>query len=139
MLRAIRNILEGKEKIPESKRDNRVAVSALMIEAAMMDGELTDDEKYTILQLLCNYFDLTDDESKALFKEASNLQSSSSQLIHFTRAIKDGYSEEEGLRELKTGQANFRVSSSLEARTSSEQSVGPFSRIGRGTDPIHGM
>ena len=95
MLDAIKNIFEGKEKTSESKSDSRLAVSALMIEAAMMDGELTDDEKSTILQLLCNYFDLTDDESKTLFKEASNLQSSSSQLIHFTRTIKDGYSEED--------------------------------------------
>ena len=98
MLAFLRNILEKKDKLTEPEIDKQLAISALLIEAAMMDGRMTDDEKTTILRLISEYFSLTETESKSLFDNAQNMQEVSNQIIHFTRTIKEGYSEEERLK-----------------------------------------
>tara|TARA_Y100000590_G_scaffold403093_1_gene489453 strand:+ start:1933 stop:2376 length:444 start_codon:yes stop_codon:yes gene_type:complete len=98
MLPFLRNILEKNEKLTEPEKDKQLAISALLIEAAMMDGTMTDDEKTTILRLISENFSLNESESKSLFDNAQNMQEVSNQIIHFTRTIKEGYSEEERLK-----------------------------------------
>ena len=95
MLHKIKKILEKKELDNKTGVSNQLAVSALMVEAAMMDGKFTNIEKSTILRLLIKYFDLSEEEGSNLLDEANTIQDSATQIIRFTRAITDGYSDKD--------------------------------------------
>ena len=91
MLTKLKNILEKKEPISNNETEDKIAISALLIEAAMIDGELSDSEKETILRLLSTYFNLSAEETDYLFLEASKIQENQSQILNYTRAIKENF------------------------------------------------
>ena len=98
MLTKLKNILEKKEPISNNETEDKIAISALLIEAAMIDGELSDSEKETILRLLSTYFNLSAEETDYLFLEASKIQENQSQILNYTRAIKENFPEEDRIK-----------------------------------------
>ncbi|MEQ8194290.1 MAG: TerB family tellurite resistance protein [Rhodospirillales bacterium] len=76
-------------------RDLRLAAAALLVETAMMDGEVDAAEMEVIRRLLADYFGLSEDESAELIADGRAAAADSSQLYGFTRVIKDRFSPEE--------------------------------------------
>lgn len=72
-----------------------LAVAALMIEAASMDGRVDDTEEETILRLLAQAFEIDAAEASALVARARSERETSNQILHFTREIKDNVPFEE--------------------------------------------
>ena len=76
----------------------RVATSALLIEAASMDGHFDDDEQATVAALLKDHFELDAEDTDDLMEEGRKAVAHSGELYGFTRIIKDNFSEEERIR-----------------------------------------
>ncbi len=86
----------SQEKHPDE--DLRLATAALLVEAAMMDGQTGGAELKTVESLLAEHFGLTDEEVVLLVEAGQAAATDSSQLYGFTRVIKDRYSQEERIR-----------------------------------------
>lgn len=76
----------------------RLASAALLVEAALMDGHMDDDERRTITRLLGEHFDLAGDAAAELLEEGLEAATESSQLYGFARTIKDRFGPEDRLR-----------------------------------------
>lgn len=72
-----------------------IAACALLVEAASLDGDFTQQERDTIRRILCQHMHLNNDEADTLISAAASRQESSNQLLEFTRTIKNEYSPEE--------------------------------------------
>ena len=91
----LKNILEKKNIESKQEMDEKLALSALLIEVAMIDGTISNSEKTTILRLISAFFELNNDESKELYELASEIQENQSQILGYTRVVKEKYSENE--------------------------------------------
>lgn len=91
MLDRIMQLLSGAEPVePEALTDAaRVALGALLVEAAKADGVYLDAERTTIVQVLASRYELSAAEAEALCIKAEQAQSEAVDLVRFTRAIKD--------------------------------------------------
>ncbi len=91
MLDRIMQLLSGAEPVePEAFTDAaRVALGALLVEAAKADGVYLDTERVTIVQVLASRYELSATEAEALCTKAEEAQSEAVDLVRFTRAIKD--------------------------------------------------
>ena len=78
---------------PFAEKD--MAAAALLVEAATLDGGIGESEKEAIRRLVIERFAMNPEEAELLFAEAKKAQENSSQLIGFTKAIKDHYDEDE--------------------------------------------
>ena len=78
--------------------DLRLSAAALLVEAAMIDGDFGDAERRTIAGQLADRFHLSAAEVAALIEDARQATEESTQLYAFTRAVKDGFSPDERLR-----------------------------------------
>ncbi|MGY8985283.1 MAG: tellurite resistance TerB family protein [Sphingomonadales bacterium] len=104
MLNKIKALFEGaqNQNPPENSEVSKLsliegktlAAAALMVEAATMDGEIGEDERKAIHKIATTSFNLSKEEANILIEEALKAQSSSNQLLTFTRTIKDNYDEE---------------------------------------------
>jgi len=74
-----------------SPDDVRLAAAALLIEAARLDGPIQATEQKRILDLLCRRFGLDATAAGELLAAATVEQARSSQLVRFTRTIKDEF------------------------------------------------
>ena len=83
MLNNLKKLFSDKDNASAQEMDPKLAFSALLLEAGMMDGNLDDNEKLVINNLISNSFELSSDETEELINEAINLQNDSSQLISF--------------------------------------------------------
>ena len=86
---------------PAAAPDKALAAAALLVEAACQDGAFDDSERRTVRALLQGHFSLTDAETNSLLAEAEAAQTEASQLLRFTRAVKDAYAPEERLELLE--------------------------------------
>ena len=93
MLQNLKKIFSDKNNISDNEIDPKIAFSALLLEAGMMDGNLDDNEKNTIEKVLSSFFELSNSETTKLINEATELQRDSNQIIHLTRPIKENFSE----------------------------------------------
>jgi uncharacterized tellurite resistance protein B-like protein len=83
---------ENSIKVSEpNKGELQAAAAALLVEAACMDGNFDDQERKSILILLKQHFNLSDNESSTLLVEAEKLIENAGDLYTFTRVIKDKY------------------------------------------------
>ncbi len=74
--------------IPEDKPDDlRLAVAALLVEAACRDDTFDQDERDAIEQLVADKFELSKDETHELIESAHDAQKESNQLYGFTRGM----------------------------------------------------
>lgn len=77
-------------------RDERqLAAAALLVETAVMDHPLSDEERELIVDLLRRRFELDAEEAADLLAEGEAEAAGSSDLYRFTRAIKDGFDHDE--------------------------------------------
>ena len=66
-----------------------------MVEAARLDEKFDEAERTAIATVVKRHFGLDDAEAAELIEAASEAQAESSQLLSFTRAVKDAYPPEE--------------------------------------------
>ena len=104
MLRRFAEVLLGRGSTPETTAaPDRVALATcvVLLEAALVDDDFTDDERRHILGVLRARFDLTDAEAAELMHDALTARDGSSDLWHFTRAVNDAFPPEEKIRILE--------------------------------------
>ena len=91
MIKNLLSILNGEQ--PASTEDKtqaaRVAIAALLAEAAWADGEYLDAERTTIEAVLAERFGLEPAAARALREEGEAAQSEAVDLVRFTRVVKD--------------------------------------------------
>ena len=92
MLKRIKHILfadEAKGQGQRSAENLRLAAAALLVEAAVLDGEFDDAERATIERLLTDRFELSAPEVADLIREAEDTVHNANELYTLTRTIKD--------------------------------------------------
>jgi len=98
MLKRLKNTLfanERKDNTPRAHGDLKLASAALLVEAAVMDGQFDDDERATILHLLKNRFELNDSDAQSLIVEAEETVSNANELFCLTRTVKNEFNHDE--------------------------------------------
>lgn len=100
MLQHILNLFSpGQSGTPRhGTHEMQIAASALLIEAARLDGNFDLRERAAIERVLRERFALTEAEADDLIAAAEAKVSSSTQLFEFTRVIARHFSEEERIR-----------------------------------------
>ena len=78
-----------------AKDDVEAAAAALLVEAAVMDGEFGNAERRAIERILQSRFGVGDAEVRELIALAEQAVRRSSQLFEFTRVINKGFDETE--------------------------------------------
>ena len=67
----------------------RIAIAAILIEAAMADGVYAAEEQEQIQRILKQRFGLSGTEAEALRARGQEAQSEATDIVRFTRAVKD--------------------------------------------------
>ena len=92
MFTSFKNIFKNTNVKVENPNDEyKVACTALLCEAASMDGVFDENEKKLILVLIQKQFNVDENEAKKIYIEGKNLAENSSQLYGFTRIIKESW------------------------------------------------
>ena len=85
------NFVEGVDEEAELKdlheEELRIASAALLINAGSIDGKFDSNEKRKVKALLQRRFDLTPDQLKRLFQEASAEEREAVDLYRFTKVL----------------------------------------------------
>ncbi|MEM9062995.1 MAG: TerB family tellurite resistance protein [Pseudomonadota bacterium] len=92
MIDQLLQLLTGKTaSSPDAPKHDpaQVALAAVLIEAALADGHYAAEEQAQIGRILEARFDLDETEAAALRAEAQIVQSEATDLVRFTRVIKD--------------------------------------------------
>lgn len=79
----------------------RVAVAALMVEAATLDGTFDADERARVLALLSRRFQLDDTQARALLTEAEKVQDRAAGLEGLTRTVKNALDHDQRVEVLE--------------------------------------
>jgi len=66
----------------------RVGAATLLVEAAALDGDFSDEERQTIARVLTEQFTLSPEEVASLMAEAERIQQDAVEISRFTRAVK---------------------------------------------------
>ncbi|TDI88931.1 MAG: TerB family tellurite resistance protein [Caldithrix sp.] len=86
----------------DSKRvqnhDIRIATCALFLEMAQIDGEFSEKERQSILGILKQEYELSDEVAVELTEAADKERQDSIDLWQFTNQINENYSEDEKIR-----------------------------------------
>ena len=80
--------------ISQAAPDSHLAVAALLVEAAHMDASFDGREREAILDLVAQRFALDGSEAESLLAEAHAAQQQATDLVRFTRTIKDAFAPE---------------------------------------------
>ncbi len=99
MINRIKALFDGltdkTDSVASLFKDRHVATAALLVEAASMDGDFGEAEAATIRDILSRHFDFSEDEIESLIEEGREMATDASQIIGFTRALKDACDEDE--------------------------------------------
>ena len=101
MINRIKTLLAGegarKASVSETQAENEVqlAAAALLVEAAWQDETFDGAERARVLDLVRARFDLTAEEAGTLLTAAEKSVEDSTQILTFTRTIKDRFTPEE--------------------------------------------
>lgn len=92
MLKAIREWLQFDDADHDDRTfgpdDHRVAVAALLVHLVAIDGEITEDERRVLREVLTEHYDLTPDDTEALVKLAKQRDEEAVDLYGFTSVLK---------------------------------------------------
>jgi len=93
MLDALKAFLSGDEGLQEvdGRDPSQLAAASLLVEAAMIDDAFAQSEKDHIQEVLLHLFDLSDKEANVLIDEAESAVSSTHELYHFTKAVREAF------------------------------------------------
>lgn len=98
MLEVLLAMLRGRAQAPPSALENpRLAVAALLVEAAWHDDVFERSERESIERLLSGHFAVSADDAKALVASAEK-QGRAGQLFGFTSAVVKAWEEPERIR-----------------------------------------
>jgi len=86
---------DAEQAASRPKSDLKLASAALLVEAAVMDGEFDDVERTAVTKLLKNRFDLTDDEVNELLGDAEEAVANSNELYTLTRTVKNEFEHDD--------------------------------------------
>lgn len=96
MIERLKALLSGpRQEVEDDTGALRLAVGALLVEAAQMDANFDEQERQTIATLLARRFSLGDEEARQLVETAEAQAEDSEQLYSFTRTVKDELDHEE--------------------------------------------
>ena len=88
MFSSFKNIFKNPNiKIEASDDEYKVACTALLCEAASMDGVFDDNEKKLILVLIQKQFNVDENEANKIYTEGKGLAENSAQLYGFKRDL----------------------------------------------------
>ena len=92
MLTSFKNIFKNTNvKVETTVDEYKVACTALLCEAASMDGVFDENEKKLIIVLIQKQFNVDENEANKIFIEGKELAENSAQLYGFTRIIKESW------------------------------------------------
>lgn len=80
---------------PPSQTDERIALAALLVEAAHADGTYDAEERARIARVLAARYNLSGAEAALLRAEGEEAQAGAVDLVRFTRAVKDAVAHED--------------------------------------------
>ena len=100
MLKRLAELFTGSEPASEAPTVEAVqlATCVILLEAASIDNDFTDDERQHILSVLQERFELLPEEAEELLHMAAEARGESSGLHQFTREINDAYGVDEKVR-----------------------------------------
>lgn len=100
MIRRLKAWLLGEAAIADAGADDplHLAAAALLVEAASLDDDFSQDERRAIAASLESRFGLAPNEVESLIGRASSAVAESAQLYGFTRTLKDRLQPEERIR-----------------------------------------
>ena len=78
--------------------DVRIAACALFLEMANIDDEFSGEERETIVSILRDEYDLSEEYASELAEAAEKERKKSLDMWHFTRMINEHFSREEKIR-----------------------------------------
>jgi uncharacterized tellurite resistance protein B-like protein len=84
----------GKHPSQFGEDDYRLAAAALLVHAAMIDGEMTADERQKLHGVLKQRFELDDAATDELIEKATAAEHESVDLFHFTHLLNRALNEE---------------------------------------------
>lgn len=80
---------------PHGVTEKQIAAIALLVEAAVLDGDFGEMEQAAIRRIAAERFALNDEEITTLLNLATQRQGDSNQLFGFTHQIKQSYAPED--------------------------------------------
>ena len=90
----IKNIFKKEKKI---KVINNILIAALLIHAAKIDENYTDEEKKIVTRSVADLFNISSEDAEKLVADAEKKEQESNQIVEFTKEIKK-YSMESRLK-----------------------------------------
>ncbi len=88
MFEAIRKLFATPTReMPKNPPDTNLALAALLVHLAAIDGFISEKEQQTITNILREQFDLEDNEVKILFEEAKKKQQDAVDYYQFTSVL----------------------------------------------------
>ena len=90
----IKNIFKKEKKI---EVNNNVLIAALLIHAAKIDENYTDEEKKIVRRSVADLFNISSEDAEKLVADAEKKEQESNQIVEFTKEIKK-YSMESRLK-----------------------------------------
>ena len=98
MFEKLKSVFKSKVEIEKQSFNTlQIAISALMVQTAVHDGEFDEVEKDKILELIKNYFKINNAEVSELFSLAIEVNDNSNDIQQFTRLLNENLTEEEKL------------------------------------------
>lgn len=97
MITGLKELLFGPQPAAKATRvdELQLAAAALLIEAAVLDGNFEASERAAVASTLERHFGLNDEQAAALIAKASEMEAASVQLYGFTHVITDRLAPEE--------------------------------------------
>jgi uncharacterized tellurite resistance protein B-like protein len=86
----------------QSSHDVRIATCALLLEMANIDGEFSELEKESIIEVLKNNYQLSAEHAAALIEAAEDELEKSIDLWQFAKLINENYATEEKIKVIET-------------------------------------
>ncbi len=117
MIGIIKKILgEDKSQVEreETAEDAHIALCVLMIEAAHIDGECSDEEMAHVIATLTDNCGVSKQEITELIEQAYQKRNDSIDLFSFTRYMNQNYSKEEKLRVMESVWRVIHIDGKLE-------------------------
>jgi len=102
LINKIRGAKSRPEAVTEPETDAHIALCVLMIEAAHIDGECSDDEMAHVIDTLTEQCDVARAEIDALIEQAYQKRKDSIDLFSFTRYLNQNYTKEQKLEVMES-------------------------------------
>lgn len=101
MLGLLKSLLAGQPAPGTREADLRLAVAALMVEAATLDGSFDESERHRLLDLLARRFDIDAGQAETLLAQAQAAQAKAAGLEGMTRTIKNALDQDQRVEVLE--------------------------------------